>query len=77
MFVFQGGKIQINPDGSVLLEGHIFILNSIHSFIGNKNTRKQRSANAAPLETLELRSGNVTVKVTSGKLIEQNVEGVL
>jgi hypothetical protein len=59
------------------LEGHIFILNSIHSFIGNKNIHQQHPANAASLETLELRSGNIAVKVMSGKLIEQNVEGVL
>ncbi len=61
----------------MLLEGHIFILNSIHSFLGNKKPHKQQSTSTTPSETFELRSGNIVVKVMSGKLIEQNVEGIL
>jgi hypothetical protein len=59
------------------LEGHIFVLNSIHLFLGNKKSHEQKSTNITPSETFELRSGNIVVKVMSGKLIEQNVEGVL
>ena len=75
-YSFSDGKIQVNPDGSVVLEGHIFILNSIHSFLGNK-ILKQQSNSPNPLDSLDLRSGNLVVKVMSGKLLEQNVEGVL
>ncbi len=73
-FDFLGGKIQVNSDSSVLLEGHIFVLNSIHSFLVNKIS-KQHQSNT--LETFELRSKNLIVKVMSGKLIEQNVDSVL
>lgn len=65
----SGGKIQVNPDRSMILEGHIFILNSIHSFLIHKLSRS--------LDTLELRSGTIAVKMMPGKLLEQNVEGVL
>ena len=77
LLFFEGGKIQVNPDASVSMEGHIFILNSIHSFLANKQSQQQKSTNTALPETFDLRSGNISVKVMSGKLLEQNVEGVL
>ena len=70
----SGGKIQVNPDGSMILEGHIFILNSIHSFLLHKLS-KIKSVSLS--DTLELRSGNLSVKMFTGKLLEQNVESIL
>ncbi|CAF0825398.1 unnamed protein product [Rotaria sordida] len=72
------GKIQVNPDGSILLEGHIFILNSIHSFLTNKASKKKDQSNNTNLsETLNLHSKNIDIKIMSGKLIEQNVESII
>jgi len=71
-----GGKLQVNPDGSVSLEGHIFVLNSIHSFLVNKII-KQQSNTVNASESFDLRSGNIIIKVMSGKLIEQNVDGIM
>lgn len=73
----SGGKIQVNPDRSVLLEGHIFILNSIHSFLVNKIIKQQQSNAANASESFDLRSGNINVKVMTGKLMEQNVDGIM
>jgi len=71
-----GGKLQVNSDGSVSLEGHIFVLNSIHSFLVNKII-KQQSNTVNASESFDLRSGNIIIKVMSGKLIEQNVDGIM
>lgn len=73
-YLSLGVKIQVNLDGSTSLEGHIFILNSIHSYLIHK-TSKQNQLNTP--ESFDLRSGNLTVKVMSGRLIEQNVEGIM
>lgn len=53
----------------MILEGQISVLNSIHSYLINKQSN--------PSDILELRSGNLTVKVMTGKLFEQNVECIL
>lgn len=64
----------MNPDGSMIFEGQISVLNSIHSYLMNKlsNSKSSKSSDA-----LELRTGNVTVKVIIGNLFEQNVESIL
>ncbi len=72
-----GGKMQVNLDGSISLEGHIFILNSIHSYLIHKTSKQHQSNKWTTSESFDLRSGNLTVKVMSGKLIEQNVEGIM
>ncbi|CAF0719495.1 unnamed protein product [Adineta steineri] len=70
----SGGKIQINSDGSILLEGHIYVLNSIHSYLAHKTSKSHQSN---PSEPLDLRSGNLTVKIMNGKLLEQNVDSII
>lgn len=74
---FSGGKIQVNPDKSIILEGHIFILNSIHSFLINKSLKQHQTNLAKASESFDLRSGPIHVKVMIGKLLEQNVDGVM
>lgn len=69
-----GGNSQMTSDGSILLEGHIFILNSIHSYLLHKAV-KQQQTNLS--DSYELRSGNLTIRVMSGKLMEQNVDSIL
>jgi hypothetical protein len=59
------------------LDGHIHILNSIHSFIVSKISKQHKSNNSNTAETFDLRSGNLAVKVMSGKLLEQNVESIM
>ena len=58
----------------MILEGHISVLNSIHSYLINKLSNSKQSN---PSDILELRSRNLTVKVMTGKLFEQNVESIL
>ena len=73
--------MQVNSDGSVVLEGHIFLVNSVHSFLVNKtaksppSTHKTLSTNSSDI--LELHTGHMSIKVMTGKLIEQNVDGLL
>ncbi len=59
------------------MDGHIHILNSIHSFIVSKISKQHKSNNSNTAETFDLRSGNLAVKVMSGKLLEQNVESIM
>jgi hypothetical protein len=72
--LYLGGKVHVNPDGSILVEGQIFILNSIHSYLVIKSS-KQQSNNTN--ESFDLRSGNLITKVMTGKLIEQAVESIM
>ncbi|CAF1610522.1 unnamed protein product [Rotaria magnacalcarata] len=71
------GKIHVNADKSVVLEGHIFILNAIHSFLLTKTSIKERSNNSNLSESINVSSRYLTIKVQTGKLIEQNVETIL
>ncbi|CAF2428088.1 unnamed protein product [Rotaria sp. Silwood2] len=71
------GKIQVNLDKSVLLEGHIYILNSIHSFLINKISKNEKSNDTNSSESLSLHSQNTSIQLMSGKLIEQNVESII
>ena len=70
-----GGQIQIHAEGSALLEGHIFVLNSIHSFLINWLLKKQLMQKSS--ESFDLRSGSLAVKVMTGKLMEQAVESIM
>ncbi|CAF1605300.1 unnamed protein product [Adineta ricciae] len=70
----SSGKSEMTSDGSILLEGHIFILNSIHSYLLHK-AAKQHQTNLP--DSYELHSGNLTITVMRGKLMEQNVDSIL
>jgi hypothetical protein len=72
-----GGNTQVNTDGSVSLEGHVYILNSIHSFVVSKTSKQRQSNSSNTSESFDLRSGGLSVKVMSGKLIDQNVESIM
>ena len=70
-----GGQIQIHAEGSALLEGHVFVLNSIHSFLLNRILKKQLLQKSS--ESFDLRSGSLVARVMTGKLIEQDVESIM
>ncbi|UJR38233.1 hypothetical protein I4U23_030906 [Adineta vaga] len=70
----SGGKSQITSDSSILLEGHIFLLNAIHSYLHYKLSKPNQTNTS---ESYDLHSGNLTVKVMNGKLMEQNVDSIL
>ncbi|CAF3412168.1 unnamed protein product [Rotaria sp. Silwood1] len=71
------GKVQVNPDKSIVLEGHIFVLNSIHSFLINKISKTEQTNNTNASESLNLHSNNININVMSGKLLEQNVDSII
>ena len=76
-FFILDGKIQINPDGSATLEGHLFVINDIHCFLNNKISVQLQPINTNPSDSLDLHSGNISIRILSGNLIEQNAEGIM
>lgn len=76
-FFYSGGKFQVNADSSVVLEGHITILDAIHSFLLNKSTQALTKGKNDLTKFLDLRCRNVSVRLLVGTLIDQNVESLL
>jgi len=73
----SGGKFQVNADSSVVLEGHITILDAIHSFLVNKSTQALKTGKNDLTKFLDLRCRNVSIHLLVGTLVDQNVESLL
>lgn len=76
-YFYSDGKIQVNSDKSVILEGHIFVLNAIHSFLLNKTSNLEQTINKNPSESITFSTENINIKICNGKLFEQNVDSVM
>jgi hypothetical protein len=73
----SGGQIRLKPDGSMIFNGSLFILNSIQSFLIGKVSTQQRTRDFNVTCPCTLQIETVSVKILIGQLLDQEVDSVL